>query len=223
MTSDVSSEQDFFAASKFIRLFKSKEDAPAFFYFRQTTSTIDEARTLLKSETPFRYPALVLAETQTAGRGQREHRWWTGFGSLAFTLITSWESFGRTRGDSWEISMEVAQYLILGLNTHFERLVHRTKLRNIPEFHIKSPNDIYCRDKKLAGILIESPTPRTLLVSIGINVNNRVRLAPVELRDSITSLIDLVYPEQEKYVSDPRPNRLDREQLLADIMISLLQ
>ncbi|MDR2762405.1 MAG: hypothetical protein LBB88_07385, partial [Planctomycetaceae bacterium] len=53
------------------------------------------------------------------------------------------------------------------------------------------PNDVYVNNKKIAGILIESPIPDFAIIGIGINVNNSAQNAPIELNQTITTLSDL--------------------------------
>ena len=50
------------------------------------SSTNDRAAELAKSAGT-RLPLLVTAEVQTAGRGRGGNRWWTGNGSLAFSVL----------------------------------------------------------------------------------------------------------------------------------------
>lgn len=57
---------------------------------------------------------------------------------------------------------------------------------------LKWPNDVYLNGRKVAGILIElagGPQAR-LAIGVGLNVNNSVRTAPVELQSSAASMID---------------------------------
>ena len=50
------------------------------------TSTNDRAREIAL-DLPADETALVIADEQTAGRGRGSNRWWTGAGSLAFSLV----------------------------------------------------------------------------------------------------------------------------------------
>ena len=65
------------------------------------------------------------------------------------------------------------------------------------DLKLKWPNDIFCRDKKLCGILIELPkTSRQLIaIGVGININNSLRRAPAELRETATALCDVAGQE----------------------------
>lgn len=125
--------------------------------FEELTSTNDEAR-----DPRYEHGDLILAERQTAGRGQRGHTWVSPAGeNLTFTYVVE-PSFLAAR-DQFLLSEVVA----LALCEALERF-------DIPT-RIKWTNDIYCQDHKLVGILIEhfySGTQlRRTLIGIGININ----------------------------------------------------
>lgn len=125
--------------------------------FEELTSTNDEARLDRYTEGD-----LIVAERQTAGRGQRGHTWLSPEGeNLTFTLVVE-PKFLAAR-DQFLIS-EVAA---LALSDTFRRFAIETR--------IKWTNDIYHNDSKLVGILIEhfySGTQlRRTLIGIGININ----------------------------------------------------
>ena len=129
------------------------------------------------TETPF----WVGAERQTAGRGRGDHTWAAWNGALTFSLIARWREFRLTRRESAELSLRVAD------------AVASTAREFAPtaEIWVKPPNDVYVRDRKLAGILIESPTAEFVVVGVGVNVGNRSTDAPEELRNRVVSLAEL--------------------------------
>ena len=52
------------------------------------------------AEPGVRLPLLIVADAQTAGRGRGSNRWWTGPGSLAFSLLmppVGWVEHGDPR------------------------------------------------------------------------------------------------------------------------------
>jgi BirA family biotin operon repressor/biotin-[acetyl-CoA-carboxylase] ligase len=62
---------------------------------------------------------------------------------------------------------------------------------------IKWPNDIYIGDKKLAGILCENidfraaeDTVATVVIGVGLNINNSIEDFPVEIQPIITTLFE---------------------------------
>ncbi len=129
------------------------------------------------TETPF----WVGAERQTAGRGRGDHTWAAWNGALTFSLIARWREFRLTRRESAELSLRVAD------------AVAETAREFAPtaEIWVKPPNDVYVRDRKLSGILIESPNAEFVVVGVGVNVGNRSTDAPEELRNRVVSLAEL--------------------------------
>lgn len=129
------------------------------------------------TETPF----WVGAERQTAGRGRGEHVWAAWNGALTFSLVARWSDFLLTRRESAELSLRVAD------------AVASTAREFAPnaEIWVKPPNDVYVRERKLAGILIESPNAEFVVVGVGVNVGNRSTGAPPELRERVVSLAEL--------------------------------
>lgn len=82
---------------------------------------------------------------------------------------------------------------------------------------LKWPNDLYCNDKKLGGILTEAaPYSQVtggvpfVIVGIGVNVNTRSELFPAALQDLATSLYCLTGRE------------CDIDTLLHSLMLDLL-
>ena len=126
-------------------------------FLEETTSTNDEAR-----DAKYRHGDIVWAERQTAGRGQRGHKWSSAEGlNLTFSLVL--EPRFLPVGEQFLLSEAVT----LALTDTFAAYGIDTR--------IKWTNDIYAGDKKLVGILIEhSYSGQTLartIVGIGINVN----------------------------------------------------
>jgi BirA family transcriptional regulator, biotin operon repressor / biotin---[acetyl-CoA-carboxylase] ligase len=113
-------------------------------------------------------PTLLVAETQTAGRGRMGRGWQSSAGdSLTFSLglslsPASWE------GLSLAVGVSVAQSFS---PTGGEQI------------QLKWPNDLWWQGRKLAGILIETTSPPTLAPSaerfavIGVGINIRARPA----------------------------------------------
>ncbi|HEX5103893.1 MAG TPA: biotin--[acetyl-CoA-carboxylase] ligase [Pirellulaceae bacterium] len=127
-------------------------------------------------------PLLVLAEKQTDGRGRGTNRWWSADGALTFSLImeASPESLAPNRWPQISLSAGLAVCEML------EEFLPRHDCR------IKWPNDVFVGDRKICGILCESaPGWRDRIVlGIGLNVNNSLAHAPLEVRQTAVSLID---------------------------------
>ena len=127
------------------------------YHLGTTTSTNDDAR-----DAKYRHGDIVWAEHQTAGRGQRGHKWLSPEGeTLTFTMVVEphflpvAEQFLLCEAMSVALTDTFAAYGI--------------------ETRIKWTNDIYAGDRKLEGVLIEhSYSGATLsrsLLGIGITVN----------------------------------------------------
>lgn len=160
-------------------------------YLADTDSTsLYAKRILADSPEKLDLPLLVIAERQSGGRGRAGHTWWSPDGAILISLIAEWRSFGLTRSEPVEMSLRLADAVAGTIN---EILVSTRKndFKAEKSAVVKPPNDVYAAGKKIAGILIESPTPTHVIIGIGINANNRSADAPEPLKSTVTSLIDL--------------------------------
>ncbi len=136
----------------------------------EVTSTQAVARELAMEGTAEK--TLVLAETQTDGRGRLGREWESGRGGLYMTLLIKPETRLKFLPDLSVLSGEAVAETI-------------TELYDI-KTRIKKPNDVYAwhprRRKwlKISGILTESSSinraPSWLLLGVGVNLNNTVKL-----------------------------------------------
>ena len=126
-------------------------------------------------------PLLVTAERQSAGRGRGTNRWWTGEGSLAFSLLLELRPWAIDRNG------EPMTALVAGIATA------EASGALLPQgtVGIHWPNDIFAAGRKVAGILTEAPRPGTHVIGIGINTNTSLVEAPVELQRKAATLLDL--------------------------------
>lgn len=127
-----------------------------------TTSTNSHLKSLIKVEQlPDGF--VLIAEEQTAGRGQMGSSWQSQKGrSLTFSV------FKQLNGFEIENQFYLSKVVSLAV---YETL----KSFQIPEINIKWPNDILSAEKKLCGILIENiikqQTIKGCIIGVGINVN----------------------------------------------------
>lgn len=125
-------------------------------------STNNYVKNLLVSERPTEGTA-VLAHTQSAGRGQIGNIWASEPGKNLTVSYVFYPSFLEATKQFY-LNIAVA----LAIKDCCELLLD-------DEVKIKWPNDIYYRDKKIAGILIENSISGSNLTSsiigIGLNVN----------------------------------------------------
>lgn len=112
-------------------------------------------------------PTLLVAEQQTAGRG-RQGRPWVGAAEapLRADLLSSL---------TFSLGLPLAPRDWLGLSLAVGVSVAESLQRfDQPLIELKWPNDLWCHDCKLAGILIETAslgTQRYVVVGVGINID----------------------------------------------------
>ena len=117
---------------------------------------------------------VVVADTQTAGRGRLGRSWWSVPGTA---LLASWivrPSLPPDRIPLLTLVTGVAAARALGAATGLE-------------VGLKWPNDLLAGGRKLGGILAESDGRGALVVGLGVNV--RQEEFPAEIRDSATSVV----------------------------------
>ncbi len=142
-----------------------------------TRSTNEFLLQMLTPELPEGF--VVFAEHQTAGRGQRGHRWESApqrglwFSILLRPQIPIVESARLT---TW-----VAEAVVAAIR-------QETGLAPV----IKLPNDIYVDGRKVAGVLVETKVGQgskwDAVAGIGVNMNQAVEEFPEELRERAASL-----------------------------------
>jgi BirA family biotin operon repressor/biotin-[acetyl-CoA-carboxylase] ligase len=174
---------------------------PGFRYFNSTQSTNDEAATW--SSEGAVDGSLVLADTQTAGRGRHERRWQTQPGSaLAFSFILRPSLDERERFSLFAPlgGIAVCDALIRGWNMTVE---------------IKWPNDILIRRKKVCGILAETSWQGSkvsaVILGIGINVAH----------DSIPPVDELQFPAS--CIDDEHGQPIPRYEILKMVVNTLFE
>ena len=125
---------------------------------------IDSTNTYVaKNATHLESAVIVTTDHQTAGRGQRGNSWESESGmNLTFTMLMRPEKFPAIR--QFFLSEAVAVAIVDVIGEELEIFAE-----------IKWPNDIYWRDNKLAGILIEHAVMGReimhTIIGVGLNVN----------------------------------------------------
>ncbi|MCX2836392.1 bifunctional biotin--[acetyl-CoA-carboxylase] ligase/biotin operon repressor BirA [Microbulbifer thermotolerans] len=122
------------------------------------------ARLLARLEENRGHGVAMFAERQTAGRGRRGRSWISPFGG-GITLSVGWQfSGGVQQLEGLSLAVGVALARALG---EF----------NVPDVRLKWPNDVWCRGRKLAGVLLELSGDLTdrcaVVVGVGLNVGLR--------------------------------------------------
>lgn len=148
-------------------------------FLSETPSTNLAAR-----EKPYPGGALVVAQCQTAGRGQRGNRWLSAPGeNLTFSVVL------RPGFLAPEEQFYLSKVVCLALLDTFDRYGLAAA--------VKWPNDIYVRGRKAVGILIEHDLCGNSLarsiVGVGINVNQTV--FPPELPNPTSLALECGSPQ----------------------------
>jgi BirA family biotin operon repressor/biotin-[acetyl-CoA-carboxylase] ligase len=154
-------------------------------FFENLPSTNSHAAYLLKSES-LPEGTIVSANFQTAGKGYSGNSWESEDGKNLLISIILFPSFIRP-ADQFYISMTIS----LGICDFITRFV--------PACSVKWPNDIYIKNDKIAGILIESAIIADKfeysIAGIGLNINQEKFTShapnPVSLKQITGNTYDL--------------------------------
>jgi BirA family biotin operon repressor/biotin-[acetyl-CoA-carboxylase] ligase len=145
-------------------------------YFPTVTSTNDVAKELATKGA--REGTVVIAETQSRGRGRLGRKWVSPKGGLWFSIILRPEMNPK---DALKLTLMASAVVAKVIKDMF-------KLKT----EIKHPNDVVINGKKVCGILTEIRTKGDMLdfvvIGIGINANINLDSFPKYLRKSLTSL-----------------------------------
>lgn len=170
----------------------------SFFHFYSVDSTNAFALRMLAHGRHVPDGALILAETQTAGRGRLGRAWHSEpENGLYFSLVLR-----------PQMPPSLAPLFTLGCAVALHQAVERNTRLDVD---IKWPNDLLVGGKKVAGILaeIQAETDRihALVVGVGLNVNHES--LPEELAERATSL---------RLASGRAQLRLSRLDILVDFL-----
>ncbi|MPM48631.1 Bifunctional ligase/repressor BirA [bioreactor metagenome] len=156
----------------------------------ETESTNSYLRDLLKSQ-HLEEGSVVVADFQTAGRGQVGNSWYSDKGdNLLFSLLIY--PTGIPANEQFIISRMVS----LAIKNTLDQFAD--------DIRIKWPNDIYWKERKIAGILIENSLQGKVIENsiIGIGLNLNQQIFPAELPNPV-SLRQITATEQDKnYILD---------------------
>ena len=130
---------------------------------------------------------VVVAESQSQGRGRKGHDWFSAPRAVQFSLLLR-PSLAKNN----------LQWLMQGA---VMAVAQTLRLMGDVEARVKVPNDVYIGSKKVAGVLIESGFRGEALdwvaLGIGCNINTLLGDFPRELQAKVTSL----YVESERWTS----------------------
>ncbi len=140
----------------------------------RTTSTMDAAFGTARSGAP--HGAVVVAEAQSAGRGQHGRAWASSPGlDLTFSLLL----FPRLSDPDVPLVALAAGLAV--------RDAVATRVGDATT--VKWPNDVLVEGRKIAGVLVERrPSGATPAVVVGVGLNVETRSFPPDLAGTATSL-----------------------------------
>ncbi len=147
------------------------------FEYEKCVSTLIEAQNKL----PFLSGnTLFIAKEQLSGIGRHDNKWLSPVGGLWFTMAIK--------------HLDVPSNFTLFIGQCLHKCIK--KFYDSNNLLIKWPNDIYLKNKKLAGIIVQKKL-NYLLIGIGINTNSRI---PNELKDTATTLKDLTKIDNNEFL-----------------------
>ena len=164
-----------------------KEETPVIINIKETKSTNHYIREIgLKEKLP--EGSVVVADFQTAGRGQIGNVWESEEGkNLTFSLILYPEFIPSNQ-----------QFLISQIAA---LSVKETLDAYVSDVTVKWPNDVYWKDKKICGMLIENDLGgRTIfcsIIGIGLNLNQQIFYSDAPNPVSLTQITGEEYDRQE--------------------------
>jgi len=160
-----------------------KNQEPRLIHLAETDSTNKFMQMISETE-ELPSGSIVLADFQTAGRGQIGNTWESESGkNLTFSILLHPEDIPA--------NMPFVISAVVALSVKY------TLEKYIPDVTVKWPNDIYHEDKKIAGILIENTISQNKItqsiIGIGINVNQTAFNRNIPNAISMTQITGLTF------------------------------
>lgn len=157
-------------------------------YIEETSSTNSFLARLCREGKAKEYHT-VIAERQTEGRGQRGNSWESEPGkNLTFSMVLYPTLKAK---EQFRLSMMTAFAVIHALKSYTDG------------FSIKWPNDIYWKDKKIGGILIENELESGFIIQsiigIGLNVNQTTFHSPAPNPVSLQQILGVEIDKLELF------------------------
>lgn len=161
-----------------------------YFYTAETGSTNELLKEMLRDKV-LPQGFVVHTDFQSAGKGQGSNAWESAKGkNLLFSLLLRPQQIAASE------FFLISQMVSLGILYVLHAL---TDEENVQYFTIKWPNDIYWKNQKIGGILIENTLQgrniQTSICGIGLNINQEVFTSeapnPTSLRHITQQTFDL--------------------------------
>jgi BirA family biotin operon repressor/biotin-[acetyl-CoA-carboxylase] ligase len=151
---------------------------PEIVHLSHVDSTNDEAKRRINSG--MQENLLILADTQTKGKGRFDRVWYSPEGGLYLSLVI-------------KPVLALDYTPLLGLLCACA-VAEALRLIGVDRACLKWPNDVLIDEHKVAGILSEiispSPDEHRVVLGIGINQNIDTSTFPEEIRFSVTSILE---------------------------------
>lgn len=164
-----------------------KSETPQIIRLAETDSTNNYLRTqCTKAQLP--EGSLVIADFQTAGKGQIGNSWESEAGkNLMFSLLLYPDFLPANR-----------QFLISQITS---LSVKETLDKYTDSITVKWPNDIYWKDRKICGMLIENDLSGqqiySSIIGIGLNINQKIFRSDAPNPVSLTQITGGTYDREE--------------------------
>lgn len=169
-----------------------------FIQLERISSTNSYIQELLSKSTPLAHGSVILADEQSHGRGQQNSFWEAEpHKNLTFSILYHIQNIKADQ--QFLLSMAVSIAICDFLDDIAEK-----------DLLIKWPNDIYYKEKKIAGILIENTLQadkiKHTIIGIGLNINQTEFKSnapnPISLKQ-ITELqysLEIILPKLLSYI-----------------------
>jgi BirA family biotin operon repressor/biotin-[acetyl-CoA-carboxylase] ligase len=161
-------------------------------------STNNYAKSLIAKSSPID-GTVILADEQFAGRGQSGNVWQSEVGkNLTFSIIYQTSFLPATEQFYLNMAVSLGIWSMVNSQLSIEKDKELTTHDSRLTTKIKWPNDIYVKDQKIAGILIENTISgmhlKHSVIGIGLNVNQEQfpdGLNATSLKEELLVLSDL--------------------------------
>jgi len=182
---------------------------------KRVDSTNNYIKRELAKSTPFSEGTVIMAEDQYSGRGQAQNKWLSPPGlNLTFSTVL-YPSF-LSPESQFELNIAIS----LAINDVLSEIIGS-------DIKIKWPNDIYYRNSKVGGVLIENSIQgrslKSSIIGIGLNVNQtefdpqlvhvtslkNILGRDVELKELLTALCKSIENRYLKITSDHSAHRAE--------------
>lgn len=158
-------------------------------HFKSLTSTNQHLNKILASTSPDE-GIVISAGYQTAGRGQIGRSWYSDRDRNIMLSTVIYPSFLKPM-QQWSLSMITA----LAIKEYLDD-------KGIEDVTVKWPNDIYVKDHKIAGVLIENTLTQSSIsssvIGIGLNVNQTIWPSEIPNPTSLHILTKIEYNIDEE-------------------------